>query len=72
MISNMMTETELRVEQSRIHLAPNLSVGDRVFVNWKSHGYYFPAHVGAIHPDHTIRVDYDMETKKRMCRYLEQ
>tara|TARA_X000001036_G_scaffold48074_1_gene38421 strand:+ start:529 stop:1575 length:1047 start_codon:yes stop_codon:yes gene_type:complete len=52
-------DAELRVEQSRIHLAPNLSVGDRVFVNWKAHGYYFPAYVAAIHPDHTIRVDYD-------------
>ena len=52
-------DAELRVEQSRIYLAPNLSVGDRVFVNWKAHGYYFPAHVASIHPDHTIRVDYD-------------
>jgi len=52
-------DAELRVEQSRIYLAPNLNVGDRVFVNWKAHGYYFPAEVAIIHPDHTIRVDFD-------------
>ena len=52
-------DAELRVEQSRVHLAPNLSVGDRVFVNWKAHGYYFPAQVDAIHPDHTIKVNFD-------------
>jgi hypothetical protein len=52
-------DAELKVEQSRIYLAPNLSLGDRVFVNWKAHGYYFPAKVATIHPDHTIRVDYD-------------
>jgi len=52
-------DAEIRVEQTRIHLAPNLNVGDRVFVNWKAHGYYFPAQVAVIHPDHTIRVDFD-------------
>ena len=34
-------------------------MGDRVFVNWKAHGYYFPARVEVIHPDHTIKVNFD-------------
>lgn len=52
-------DAELKVDQSCIFHAPQFSIGDRVFANWKAHGYYFPGHIGAIHPDHTMRIDYD-------------
>jgi len=35
------------------------SVGDRVFVNWKNHGHYYPGSIAAEHENHTFLIHFD-------------
>ena len=52
-------DLEANVAEDRVLHAPSLVVGDRVFVNWKGLGTYFPAHVSSVHPNHTYAIQYD-------------
>lgn len=39
--------------------APPYNVGDRVLVNWKNYGTYYPGKISAEHDDHTFLINFD-------------
>ena len=39
--------------------APPFSAGDRVLVNWKNYGYYYPGRIANEHDDHTFMIHFD-------------
>ena len=71
-------DLEANVVDDFVFHAPSLAVGDRVFVNWKGLGTYFPAHVKDAHPNHTYAILYadgdeeDGVTPDKICLQTEQ
>ncbi len=39
--------------------APPFSAGDRVLVNWKNYGHYYPGRIANEHDDHTFMIHFD-------------
>ena len=39
--------------------APPFSAGDRVLVNWKNYGHYYPGRIATEHDDHTFMIHFD-------------
>ncbi|MDP6906906.1 MAG: Tudor-knot domain-containing protein [Candidatus Thalassarchaeaceae archaeon] len=39
--------------------APPFSAGDRVLVNWKNYGHYYPGRIASEHDDHTFMIHFD-------------
>ncbi|MBN74189.1 MAG: hypothetical protein CMA73_00665, partial [Euryarchaeota archaeon] len=38
---------------------PPFKAGDRVFVDWKGHGHYFPGRIASEHDNHTFLIHFD-------------
>ena len=39
--------------------SPPFNVGDRVFVDWKGYGHYYPGRIASEHDDHTFMIHFD-------------
>jgi hypothetical protein len=39
--------------------SPPYSAGDRVFVDWKGYGHYYPGRIASEHDDHTFMIHFD-------------
>ena len=39
--------------------APPFNAGDRVLVNWKNYGHYYPGRIASEHDDHTFMIHFD-------------